>query len=700
MSKKQSQPKIQPATPLQIKTVNINLIRFVLALFVLVLYAKSTQFEFTLDDDLFYLKHKSVQKGISGFNEFFQYGSLNQFDDTKGVQPYRPVTLLVFGIQKELFDNSAPAAHWVNVLLYLLLIQIMFSFLRKLFPDIHPWMAAMISLLFMVHPIHTEVVNSVKSMDELLAALFGFTSWLFFLKATDKNDFDAIGVIAAGFFFALALFSKESAIVFMVLIPLSLLMLRQKTIGKVLTISLPLIFITILFLFVRTQVMTSQSDNTDLAVLDNVLNAAKTFGEKTATRAVILFYYFKLLFIPWPLNWDYSYNQIPLTNWSSVMAWLGLLIYGALFIFSVLNFKKQPLISFCILFFFIASSPTNNLFILNGATVGERFLFVPSFAFALAITYLLGKYAQVSWSDFTGKHKRLFLISIFSLLIVFTGLTMSRSSDWKNNLSLFEKGVERSPNSSRAQYSLATTYMTEAGKTEDPAEKTNFFKKSIEHFTKSMEILPQNKLAHYNSGICYSLLGDTSSAIEHYRIAISQDSSYLMPINNLGVIYQAKRNYDSAEHYYQLALTVSPSATTPRKNLGDLYFMQGIDFSRLGDTEKMLQAYRKSMVYSTGNPMLMNNMGSWFSSNKNYDSALVYLKKGLDIDPSNLMVMENVAAVSFLNKDYPQAIAYANKVLSVNKNSKKSYGVLADTYSAMGKTQEAEQYRKAFDEMR
>ena len=70
--------------------------RLIITLLVLVVYLPSVNFEFTLDDDIFYQKHASVQQGLSGIGEFFTYGSMFKFDGTTGVQPYRPITLLSF----------------------------------------------------------------------------------------------------------------------------------------------------------------------------------------------------------------------------------------------------------------------------------------------------------------------------------------------------------------------------------------------------------------------------------------------------------------------------------------------------------------------------------------------------------------------------------------------------------------------------
>ncbi len=698
-----SKNKIKPATNntqvvVDKKSPNIFLIRLFLVAVVIMLYGQSINFQFTLDDDLFYLKHKSVQQGMDGVADIFTKGSLNQFDGTTGVQPYRPITLTVFAIQKTLFDNSPSAAHFVNVILYILVVLILFGLLKKLFPSFHVYVIALMALLFVVHPIHTEVVSSVKSMDELLAALFGFMAWRYFLTDNTEKNNSWLLIGLGSFFYFLSLLSKESAIAFLIIIPLSMIMIQKKEIKSSLKALIPLGLITFLFLIIRHNIIGTSTQSNGLSILENVLNASTSIWQTTATKSVILFHYIRLLFVPWPLTWDYSYNQIPLVNWTSVTAWLGLIIYGLLFIYALLQFKKQPLFSFLILFFFISSSPTNNLFLINGATIGERFLFVPSLAFTTGFILLLANVFKLNIDEFSGKSKTAFTGLAILTLLVFSVMASNRTADWKSNLVLFEKGVERSPNSSRAQYSLATEYLTQSKETSDPNEKNNFLQQSLIHFNKSLEILPENKLSHYNSGLCYVQLGDTNNAIIRYKRAIELDSNYIMPVNNLGVLFQARQEFDNAQRYYEMALKIDPNAKTPVKNLGDLFIMKGIYYSQLGDNVQAMNAYLKSMTYNSNNTFLLNNIASLYSSLNKNDSSLIYLKKAYLLEPQNLLVIQNIAAVSYLNKNYNQAIEYAQKALVINGNLKKSFGVLADTYTALGNIKEAARYRQLYNQ--
>src|SRR4029078_8651082 len=110
-----------------------------------------------------------------------------KYDGRKGLQAYRPFTLLSFAVEKDLFGNKPAAAHFINVLIYALLLLVVYKLLTKLFPETSYQLLIMIALLYLVHPVHSEVVASVKSRDELLAGLFGFLALAAFLDPPGKT---------------------------------------------------------------------------------------------------------------------------------------------------------------------------------------------------------------------------------------------------------------------------------------------------------------------------------------------------------------------------------------------------------------------------------------------------------------------------------------------------------------------------------
>ena len=101
--------------------------------------------------------------------------------------------------------------------------------------------------VFVVHPIHTEVVANIKSLDEIMALFFLL---LAMLKLFDK---DKKSVILSSIFYLLALLSKENTITALGIIPLTLVMFKKETIGDALKRTLPYVGIAVVYLLLREQ---------------------------------------------------------------------------------------------------------------------------------------------------------------------------------------------------------------------------------------------------------------------------------------------------------------------------------------------------------------------------------------------------------------------------------------------------------------
>jgi len=586
MGKKNQQKKIAKTTPQTsqkaspplraVKKPIKNLwIRIVLVVSVLVMYGNSINYEFTVDDYLFYTKHSSVQKGIAGIPETFTYGSLEKQNGMKGVQPYRPITLTSFAIQKQVFDNSQSKAHLVNVLLYVLLVLVLFNLLLKLLPGVNPMIAGIITLIFAAHPIHTEVAASVKSQDELLSALFAMLSLSFMASLIKQEKYSVkFGVISV-ICFALALLSKEGAFAMILIFPLAGWLLLSQSVKKSLIWSLPYFAIAMIFLWVRSLVFGGQVQNYHNTILENVLFGAKGFAEITATKMEILFHYLRLTLVPWGLSWDYSYNQVPIVGWNAVLPWVGLLCYGALLAVALLKIKKWPAISFGILFYMIMLAPTANLFFLNGSTVSERFLFIPSLGLIMAVVFGVAKLMKVDIAGYKGPAANKFNWIAAVVALVFVVFTIARSNDWKNNYSIFKAGVENAPKSSRANEAYANELRKMAEKSSDLTDRQLYLEESLKYSKHSLDILPTNKDALYNLGVVYTEMKDTANALAAYYTAISYFPDFRSPLNNLGSIFLAKGQFDSAYKYMKLCYDADTTVAKSSQNLAILYFKLG-----------------------------------------------------------------------------------------------------------------------------
>ena len=181
------------------------------------MYANTISNDYNLDDEFVTNKNPQIAKGITAIPEIITSFYQERQGFTYG---YRPLVKLSYAIEYSLFGWNPHASHAINALLYSLLIIIVFAVSKLLFKKQKVIFSALCTILFLVHPSHTEVVASLKNRDELLAALFGFAALYFFLRSATKHR--KRNLILGASMLLLALLSKLSSLPFVALIPLSL----------------------------------------------------------------------------------------------------------------------------------------------------------------------------------------------------------------------------------------------------------------------------------------------------------------------------------------------------------------------------------------------------------------------------------------------------------------------------------------------
>ena len=145
-----------------------------IAVFSFALYANSIPNDYAMDDELVTQNHRLTSQGIKAIPEIF---TSTYYSDKMGyAYDYRPIVHVSFALEHELFGESPHVSHFINVLLYVLLCVLLYITLKKFLPLPDIFLVA-ITLLFTAHPVHTEVVSSIKNRDELLALIFGLAAF-------------------------------------------------------------------------------------------------------------------------------------------------------------------------------------------------------------------------------------------------------------------------------------------------------------------------------------------------------------------------------------------------------------------------------------------------------------------------------------------------------------------------------------------
>lgn len=184
---------------------------------VFVLYGNTLGHQYNFDDDLVTNHHPLSSRGIEAIPEIF---NSHYYQDKDGyAYEYRPVVLSSFAIEHQFFGDNPQISHLVNVSLYAILALTLFGLLNLMLPGLGLHFSLLATVLFILHPIHTEVVASIKSRDEILALLLGLASWILAIRFFIKGNI--LLALLSTFFLVLGLLSKMSIVSLVVLIPLS-----------------------------------------------------------------------------------------------------------------------------------------------------------------------------------------------------------------------------------------------------------------------------------------------------------------------------------------------------------------------------------------------------------------------------------------------------------------------------------------------
>jgi protein O-mannosyl-transferase len=594
--KKQSAQKQSKGITFPFADVRVqNLVLLVLGL---IFYANSLTNLYALDDGIVIQQNKYVQEGFRGIPRIFASDVYESFYSQMGAEQqlaggrYRPLSVVTFALEQQLFgsretvkaaDDVAFLRHLMNVFLYLLSVVFLLRLLRGYILPHSPHAAFFACLLFLIHPLHTEVIANLKSRDEILSFLFivlTFTA-VFRYRETKKTSQLLYGLL----FYFLALLSKEYAVSLIALIPLLLFVVKKETLANSIKAVLPFLAVAAAYLVLRFSIVGVGSTQENLDVLNNPYKFA-TNPEQWATKLAIFARYLKLLFLPYPLSCDYSYKAIPYTHFTDPKVWLSIALHVSMIAATIILFIRRNVLAFALAFYLIHLFLVSNLILDIGATMGERLVYHSSFGFALAIALLFDWALQKGES---GKTKTVLSILVSVLLIVPCGaIVIPRNGQWKNDASLFLTDVKTVPNSALLNGNAGKAYLELSERPENKAQAVELTTKSIPFSQKAISIHKRYLNGYFNLGVAYAKLGDYEKAEEYWNIGqeIYPDHPYLRAnFHWLGLLYYNKAMVVGSEdtpeaiRWLEKAVRVDPGNADAWYKLGEACFRMK-DFAR------------------------------------------------------------------------------------------------------------------------
>lgn len=560
-----------------------------------ILYANTFNHGWVLDDYGVLADNWVVKSGTDGISTIltttYRYG-INHLTDNL----YRPLSQIMFAIEWEISPENPGFHHIINVLFYALSCGLLFVFLFRLLKNVHPFIPLAIALLYAVHPVHTEVVANIKSRDEIMSFFFVIITGLLLLDYFEKNTFTKL--LAAGVAFGLSMFSKEGGITMVVLFPLMGWYFYQADWKKMGATLAALIIPSLIYISIRQKIISEYSTSDVISVVDNLLVEAKDPGTRLASAIMLMGKYLLLLFVPYQLVCDYSYNQIPLVGLGSPYFLLSLLAHGFLAFIAIREFKSRSLLSFGIIFYFVTMSLYSNLVITIGTSFGERLLFQPSLGFCIAAIAGLDRIFKLKNHQINSfmqwvMPRKSFTVILAVILLLMSVKTVVRAAEWESQLKLFGADVQRSPNSAhmRLYWGLALRDEALRFKEEDNnlPEYEKWMRKALKEFEKGIEIYPEYAECMDQAGLAHYRLGNKEKAQYYYEETIKRIPDRPVTLSNLGTLYFEKGDYPKALELYEKSVSLDERYADGWFNLGSTYGM-------MMQYEKAIAAYEKCIA--------------------------------------------------------------------------------------------------------
>ena len=676
-----------------------------------VLYINTLNNSFAFDDGFAITENRFVQQGIKGIPDIIKndsflgawltlYGDQNVEQFNNGMKMmvggrYRPLSLVTFALEVELFgkENMIPntnsegrfkgnafVSHLINLLLYLFTACLLFLVMGRLFPNNNDkkWYFSfpfITTLLFLCHPIHTEVVANIKGRDEIMALLGALGTLWFTIKYIDARRYS--NLVLSGLCLLGGLLSKENVITFLAVIPLSIYYFRRINLSRLLISFLPLLLVALIFLLIRAFV----AGWIDTAALyPELMNNPFLLATKSETWATIfyaLIWYVKLLFFPHPLTYDYYPHHIETVNWPNPVAIFSLLFYLGIVAYAVYGlFKKRDIFSYSIWLYLIPLSLVSNFFFPMSPIIGERWIYMSSIGFVLIIGHLINVYLPKLFK----KTKKATIISGVFLAIVlslYSVKTITRNRVWKDNFTLFTTDVQTSRNSAKGNYEAGFHYLAKAVSPDNKDEalrRNENCEQAAQFLLRTIQLYPQYLMAYENLCILYydcyrdvaksiqyftmsqqlqrsnfitnfpiQMLNEIPSLLEKNQISSSTEA-LLQSLNELlhvrpdigeawyvtGVIYGSLNNIEGALVHLEHALSMDFPKTSK------FYEYLGTAYGIAGDNPKALRYLLKAVELGASDLIIYHNIGTIYQSLGDRDKADLYLKKAQECNTSNL----------------------------------------------------------------
>ena len=400
---------------------------------------------------------------------------------------YRPLQFTVYALLHSLFGVEAFRFHLAMVLLHVLNTSLVYWLTLRIVSRARVALAA--AALFALHPIHTETVDWIASLPDLMMTAFVVLALWRFVREDAAPRPRQIPLHCA--MYLGALLSKETGVVLLPLyLGFELIQLRRplRELGKNAVLYGSLLATGGAYLAMRW------------VALGGLAPGQETFhrlgpAEFFLSGIVAAGHYAGSLILPFDLNYFHVFHATRTVTLPFLLALAAIVTLGAV----AFRSQTSSAVRYGLFWIAVTLAPALNLTGVGQNVFAERYLYLPSVGLAwmagLAFDWMAARQPRVAWT------------AAAAILCAATWQTVSRNGDWRDDFTLLRKTVAQSPEAGIMHNNLAGAYV-----------ERNDLDHALEQERLAVQFEPRSAPFHKNLGLLL-MVRDPRSAIAEFEEA-------------------------------------------------------------------------------------------------------------------------------------------------------------------------------------
>ena len=495
------------------------------------------------------------------------------------------------------YHRTALLLHVANTLLVAGLVYLLFG---------RAWVAAMVGLLFGLHPLQVESTVWLSQRKTLLGTFFAMWGLILYVRYARRGGWGLYGVCLGTY--VLALMSKPTTVP----LPAAMLVMDYwplRRLGR--RSALEKVPFFILGGVSALVVIVSQGRTAQLDMPGQV-----GWARIPLILCHNVVFYLRKIVCPTGLSAYYPFPEPLGLSHPAVLA--GVVGTGVLILVLLASLRWTRAVLAGWLFFFLAIFPTMGIVKFTPVIAADRFVYLPLVGLLLPVAWALARLWPAAGRVTRLDPRQLAAVAVVGVLALAAALaTRDYLSHWQDKERIFRRMLSFAPDEPTLHNGLGNA-LIQKGRVAA----------GIEHFRKVVELEPDSASAWKRLAAAQARQGAAARAVASYEAALRLDPDAVQVHFNLGNLLVKLKRWAEATDHYTAALGVDPDLAEAHHNLA-------VALTKLGKLAAAVGHYTEAIRLDPDFVTAHWNLGAALIKQGKLDEAIEIYRRAARLRPKD-----------------------------------------------------------------